>query len=77
MWWNNTSKYSGEYISNMVKRDFNDAQRKLFDEMSGNTKYFHDPANALNRNNAYPNAYFDTSTEVPNLPFEEKKYLYL
>ena len=55
-------RYSGEYISNMVKRDFNDTQRKLFDEMSGNIKYFHDPANALNRNNAYPNAYFDAST---------------
>jgi len=59
---NTLQRYSGEYISALVKRDYNDSQRKLFDEMSGNTPYFNDPANALNRNNAYPNAFYNSST---------------
>lgn len=55
-------KFSGEYLTNLVKRDFNYSQRELFNEMTGNVPYFNDPSNALNRNNAYPNAYYDPST---------------
>jgi len=55
-------KYSGEYLSALVKRDFSDSQKNLFNEMSGNIPQFNDPANAYNRNNVYPNAYYDSST---------------
>mgnify|MGYP006077310899 FL=1 len=55
-------KYSGEYLSSLVKRDFTDSQKKLFDEMSGNIPQFNDPANAYSRSNVYPNAYYDPST---------------
>ena len=55
-------KYSGEYLSSLVKRDFNDSHKNLFNEMTGNIAQFNDPANAYSRSNAYPNAYFDPST---------------
>ena len=39
-------KFSGEYLTNLVKRDFNYSQRELFNEMTGNVPYFNDPSNA-------------------------------
>lgn len=55
-------KYSGDYISAMVKRDYSDSQKNLFHEMTGNTQYFNDPANAMDRNNAYPNSFYSSTT---------------
>lgn len=51
-------KYSGSYLSAMVDRDFQKDKKDLFNQMSGNTPSFNDPANAFGRENAYPSAYY-------------------
>ena len=56
------AKYSGEYIAACVDRDFNSEKKKLFNTMSGNINECNDPANAFNRANTYPSAYFDVNT---------------
>ena len=48
---------TGQYLYNVVQRDFDATKKRLFDEMTGNTAELNDPANALGRVNAYPNAY--------------------
>ncbi len=50
-------KFSGSYIQNLVERDFNNNKKNLFDIMTGNVAELNDPANYLNRNNNYPNAF--------------------
>jgi hypothetical protein len=49
-------KYTGDYISAMVDRDFSEEKKKLFNEMSGNIPELNDPANAYSRDNTYPSA---------------------
>jgi len=53
-------KYSGEYIAAMVERDFSAEKKALFDRMSGNVAELNDPANAYNRQNTYPSAYYNS-----------------
>ena len=50
---------TGQYLLNMVSRDFSETKKKLFDEMTGNTKELNDPANYAGRNGNYPNAIFN------------------
>jgi len=38
-------KYTGQYLTAMVDRDFTGQKKKLFDEMTGNTAELNDPAN--------------------------------
>ena len=40
----------------MVQRDFSEAKKKLFNEMTGNVPELNDPANYAGRNGYYPNA---------------------
>ena len=54
-------KFTGDYLTAMVNRDFSNTKRDLYNEMTGNTKYFNDPGNHGTRNNTYPNAYVDSS----------------
>jgi hypothetical protein len=54
-------KYSGEYLAAMMERDFSEDKKNLFNEMSGNTKAYYDPANSFGRDKTYPNASFTTS----------------
>ena len=49
-------EFTGQYLLNMVYRDFSDSQKKIFNKMIGNTNDLINPANYLNRNNNYPNA---------------------
>ena len=51
-------EFTGEYLLNMVKRDFSKVKSDLFDEMTGNTKELNDPANYAGRNNNYPNTIY-------------------
>lgn len=55
-------KFSGDYMHNMVLRDFGVTKRTLYDEMTGNTKEMNDPANAYERRDQYPTAYFEAGT---------------
>lgn len=51
------ARYSGDYLAAMVDRDFTAEKKALFNQMSGNTEHYNNPAVAYNRFNAYPNAF--------------------
>jgi hypothetical protein len=55
-------KYTGDYLSAMVDRDFSEVKKKLYNEMTGNVIELYDPANAHGRNNTYPSASYTTNT---------------
>ena len=55
-------KYSGDYLTAMIERDFNKTKKDLIERMTGNIAEFNDPANAFNRQGRYPNATPNTST---------------
>lgn len=55
------ARYSGDYISAMVDRDFPSEKKKIFQEMTGNVPELNNPAFAYGRTNVYPNAFY-----VPN-----------
>ena len=60
-------EFTGQYLLNMVYRDFSDAQKELFNRMIGNSKDLNDPANYSNRNGNYPNAaYFASMSYLDN-----------
>jgi hypothetical protein len=56
-------EFTGEYLYNMVQRDFSEEKKKLFNEMTGNTSDLNDPANYGGRINNYPNAIFIKNDE--------------
>jgi hypothetical protein len=49
-------EFSGQYLLNMVYRDFTDNQKKILHKMIGNVPELNDPAHYSNRNGNYPNA---------------------
>ena len=51
-------KYTGEYLTAQVERDFSQDKKDLFNQMSGNTAEFNDPANCNGRANMYPTAWY-------------------
>ena len=55
-------KYSGDYLTSMISRDFSHEKKQLISHMTGNIKELNDPANAeSNLNKTYPNAVFNNS----------------
>jgi len=54
-------KYSGEYLTAQVDRDFSAEKKDLFNNMSGNSAEFNDPANSNGRANTYPTAWYSTN----------------
>ena len=57
-------EFTGQYLYNMVQRDFSEGKKKLFDQMTGNIPELNDPANYSNRDGYYPNA-----CHVPEVPY--------
>ena len=55
-------KYTGEYLSMMVDRDFNTEKKELFNKMTGNIPELNDPANCDGRLNSYPSAFYTQNT---------------
>jgi hypothetical protein len=51
-------RYSGQYLSAMVERDFPKEKKDLFYKMTGNEIELNDPANAFGRVNTYPSSFF-------------------
>ena len=49
-------EFTGNYLDNMVQRDFSNDKKELFDKMIGNVPAINDPANYSGRNGNYPNA---------------------
>lgn len=52
------AKYSGQYLTNMIRRDFRTDMRHKFDTMSGNVAELNNPSGAFNRINIYPCAFY-------------------
>ena len=51
-------QFTGEYLKNLVDRDYSNEKKELTYKMIGHTTDMYDPQNAYNRNNRYPNAFF-------------------
>jgi hypothetical protein len=51
-------KYTGEYLTAMIERDFTKTKKDLFNKMSGNVPELNDPANINERAGTYPSCYF-------------------
>tara|TARA_Y100001970_G_C14173443_1_gene825502 strand:- start:29 stop:1798 length:1770 start_codon:yes stop_codon:yes gene_type:complete len=60
-------KYSGQYLQNMVERDFYGDKKKLYNIMTGNIDELNDPANFSNRKNNYPNAWKKNDTDIDGI----------
>lgn len=50
-------RFSGQYLANMVERDFIGEKKKMFHEMAGNIPDLYDPANSSANNGNYPSAF--------------------
>ena len=60
-------QYSGQYLLNIVERDFPAAKKELFYKMSGNIPELNDPANAYSRVNTYPSAFYTGTVDGQNV----------
>ena len=69
-------KYSGEYLYNLVERDFRGDKKLLYYQMTGNTKNLNDPANYNINNGSYPNAWY-TESPVGTEPSIRAQQLYI
>jgi hypothetical protein len=54
-------KFSGNYLQNLVERDFEASKKQMYYTMTGNVPELNDPANSGTRVNVYPSAYYDGS----------------
>ena len=57
-------EFSGDYLTNMVKRDFSNEKKELFNEMTGNVVEMHSPELFESRNGLYPNCLY--AAPLPN-----------
>lgn len=69
-------KVSGQYLYNLVERDWSGTKKTLYYRMTGNVAELNDPANAYGRNGQYPNAYYTTSVTGPE-PSIRARQLYI
>jgi len=56
-------QFSGQYLYNLVERDFTETKKKTYYNMTGNTAELNDPANAGTHTNVYPSAYYEDPQE--------------
>ena len=69
-------EFTGQYLYNMVERDFDACKKDLFYKMTGHVPELNDPANAYDRLNVYPNAYKIDSAAGPE-PSIRSRSLYI
>jgi len=60
-------EFSGEYLKNMVDRDFNGDKKDFFNKMTGHEEELYKPEVAFNRFNRYPHSFFLNSPLEPSL----------
>lgn len=60
-------EFSGQYLYNLVERDFNSNKKKLYYEMTGNVPELNDPANSDGRVNVYPSVAVGIGEEYDTL----------
>jgi hypothetical protein len=53
--------FTGNYLQNLVERDFDECKKQLYYNMTGNVAELNDPGNSGTRTNVYPSAYYDGS----------------
>ena len=74
-------EYTGQYLHNLVERDFDAAKKDLYYKMTGHVVELNDPANAFghvadygrNIDNTYPNSYYTTQPEGPEPSIRTRK----
>ena len=66
-------KFSGEYMMNMMKRDFSGDKKELLAEMIGQSTELADPANFSNNKGYYPNAYYTPLQPGPDPSIRGRK----
>jgi hypothetical protein len=66
-------KFSGQYLYNLVERDFNDVKKNLYYKMTGNVSELNDPANSNGYQNVYPSAYYTSSQQGPDPSIRGRK----
>ena len=66
-------QFSGQYLYNLVERDFSETKKKVYYNMTGNVAELNDPANSGTRNNVYPSAYYTTASEGPEPSIRARK----
>lgn len=57
-------EFTGDYLYNIVEREFSYDKKQLYYEMTGNIPELNDPANAFGRNNTYPNAFYPNTSSA-------------
>lgn len=67
---------TGKYLLGLVQRDFDGTKKDLYSQMTGNVPELNDPANANNRVNMYPNAYY-TNLSQGSEPSIRSRKLYI
>jgi hypothetical protein len=70
-------QYTGNYLHNMVNRDFSNTKRHLYDDMTGHTKEMYDPANSFERSGQYPTAFWGGEGSPPAEPSIRGRKLYI
>ena len=66
-------EYTGQYLHNLVERDFDASKKELYYKMTGHTPELNDPANAYGNINTYPNAYFTNDQQGPEPSIRTRK----
>lgn len=66
-------QFSGQYLYNLVERDFPEAKKLLYYTMTGNVPELNDPANAFGRVDQYPNAYYTDNQLGPEPSIRARK----
>ena len=66
-------EFTGEYLYNLVERDFSESKKKMFYQMTGNVPELNSPGNAGARINQYPNSYYNTSSVGPEPSIRGRK----
>lgn len=60
-------EFTGQYLYNLVERDFDNTKKDLYYKMTGNVPELNDPANTNGCVNVYPSVYPTTSPEYSTL----------
>lgn len=70
-------QFSGQYLDNLIHRDFSDAKKSLYYEMIGSNNELCDPANRSGNGGNYPNAYFYHNQSVGPDPSIRGRKIYV
>jgi hypothetical protein len=60
-------RYSGEYLTALVERDFTYEKKDIYNKMTGNVPELNNPAYAYSRVNTYPSAYYNVNGAEPSI----------